>query len=192
VQGTHELPGSIVLRATSDVRAVTSRISAQHPCVSTRRVSAASTSLPLANWREASVHRQDAQQFPARRADLARAAERTHHQRATEPLDTCLSCYKQLFAHGQHYSYALRDLGLYYLEYERLMAHWRAVLPGRVLDVQYESVVMDTEAATRRVLEHCGLPWEDGCLRFHENPRAVRTASSEQVRQPLYHRMQLA
>jgi len=102
------------------------------------------------------------------------------------PLDTCLSCYKQLFAHGQHYSYDLRDLGLYYLEYERLMAHWRAVLPGRVLDVQYESVVMDPEAATRRVLEHCGLPWEDGCLRFHENPRAVRTASSEQVRQPLY------
>jgi tetratricopeptide (TPR) repeat protein len=102
------------------------------------------------------------------------------------PLDTCLSCYKQLFAHGQHWSYDLRELGLYYLEYERLMAHWRAVLPGRVLDVSYESVVNDFEATVRRVLEHCGLEWEESCLRFHENRRPVRTASSEQVRQPLY------
>jgi Flp pilus assembly protein TadD len=102
------------------------------------------------------------------------------------PLDTCLSCYKQLFAHGQHWSYDLRELGLYYLEYERLMAHWRTVLPGRVLDVPYESVVNDFEATVRRVLDHCGLPWEEACLRFHENRRPVRTASSEQVRQPLY------
>ena len=102
------------------------------------------------------------------------------------PIDTCLSCYRQLFAKGQPFTYDLVELGEYYLEYDRMMAHWHAVLPGRVLDVQYESVVADQEAQTRRLLEFCGLPWEDACLRFHETERAIRTASSEQVRRPLY------
>jgi hypothetical protein len=78
------------------------------------------------------------------------------------------------------------ELGEYYLQYDRLMAHWHAVLPGRVLDVQYETVVADQEAQTRRLLEFCGLPWEDSCLRYYETQRAIRTASSEQVRRPIY------
>jgi tetratricopeptide (TPR) repeat protein len=102
------------------------------------------------------------------------------------PLDTCLSCYKQLFARGQPFTYDLVELGEYYLQYDRLMTHWHAVLPGRVLDVQYESVVADQDRQTRRLLEFCGLPWEGACLRYYETQRAIRTASSEQVRRPIY------
>jgi tetratricopeptide (TPR) repeat protein len=102
------------------------------------------------------------------------------------PLDTCLSCFKQLFARGQPFTYDLLELGEYYLQYDRLMAHWHAVLPGRILDVHYEQVVADQERETRRLLEYCDLPWEDACLRYYETQRAIRTASSEQVRRPLY------
>src|SRR5688572_13293962 len=102
------------------------------------------------------------------------------------PLDARLSCYRQLFARGQPFTYDLTELGEYYLEYEKMMAHWRAVLPGHVLDVQYEDVVADLEGQSRRLLGHCGLPWEDACLRFWETGRAIRTASSEQVRLPIY------
>ncbi|HET9351351.1 MAG TPA: sulfotransferase, partial [Burkholderiales bacterium] len=102
------------------------------------------------------------------------------------PLDTCVSCYRQLFARGQPFTYDLVELGEYYLEYDRMMTHWRDVLPGRVLDVQYEDVVADLEGQVRRLLDFCGLPWEDACLRFHETERAIRTASSEQVRRPIY------
>jgi len=102
------------------------------------------------------------------------------------PLDTCLSCYKQLFARGQPFTYDLTELGEYYLEYEKMMAHWREALPGCVLDVQYEDVVADQERETRRLLEFCGLPFEDACLRYWETERAIRTASSEQVRRPIY------
>jgi tetratricopeptide (TPR) repeat protein len=104
------------------------------------------------------------------------------------PLDTCLSCYMQLFAHGQPFACDLRELGEYYLQYQRLMDHWHAVLPGTVLDLQYEDLVADFPGQLRRLLDYCDLPWDDGCLRFHENRRAVRSASSEQVRQPLYAR----
>ena len=103
-----------------------------------------------------------------------------------DPLDTCLSCYKQLFARGQSFTYDLLELGEYYLEYQRMMDHWHQVLPGRVLDVQYEDVVANLERETRRMLDFCGLPWEDACLRFHETERPIRTASSEQVRRPIY------
>ena len=102
------------------------------------------------------------------------------------PLDTCLSCYKQLFARGQPFTYDLTEIGEYYLEYEKMMAHWRDVLPGRVLDVQYENMVADQAGQTRRLLEHCGLPWENACLRYYDTRRAIRTASSEQVRLPIY------
>jgi tetratricopeptide (TPR) repeat protein len=102
------------------------------------------------------------------------------------PLDTCLSCYKQLFARGQPFTYDLVELGEYYLEYERMMAHWHAVLPGRVLDLQYEEMVADQAVQTRRLLAHCGLPWEDACLHYYSTERAIRTASSEQVRLPIY------
>jgi tetratricopeptide (TPR) repeat protein len=104
------------------------------------------------------------------------------------PLDACLSCYRQLFAKGQNFTYDLTEIGEYYLQYQRMMDHWHDVMPGHVLTVQYEAVVADFEREARRLLEFCGLPWEDACLRFYENERAVRTPSAEQVRQPIYAR----
>ena len=102
------------------------------------------------------------------------------------PMDSCFGCFKQHFAKGQTFTYDLFELGEFYLEYLQMMEHWDAVLPGGVLRVQYENVVEDLEPQVRRILEFCGLPFEDGCVHFHENKRAVRTASSEQVRQPIY------
>ncbi len=102
------------------------------------------------------------------------------------PLVCCFSAYKQLFTAGQNFSYNLTDLGRYYADYVILMAHWDRVLPDRVLRVFYENTVRDTEAAVRRLLDYCGLPYEEACLRFQETERAVRTASSEQVRRPMY------
>lgn len=102
------------------------------------------------------------------------------------PLGTCFSAFKQHFAQGQAFSYDLADLGRYYADYVDLMAHFDAVLPGRVCRVIYEDLVEDTEAQVRRLLDHCGLPFEDSCLRFYENGRAVRTVSSEQVRRPIF------
>lgn len=102
------------------------------------------------------------------------------------PLDACLSCYRQLFAKGQAFTYDLTEIGEYYLQYQRMMDHWASVLPGRVLTVQYEEVVADLPAQTRRLLEFCGLEWEEACLTFYKSDRPVRTPSSEQVRQPIY------
>ncbi len=102
------------------------------------------------------------------------------------PLDSCLSCYRQLFARGQNFTYDLTDIGEYFLQYQRLMDHWHEVLPGRCLTVQYEEVVTDFENQVRRLLDYCGLPFEEACINFHETDRPVRTASSEQVRQPVY------
>ena len=102
------------------------------------------------------------------------------------PLDSCLGCYKQLFFKGQSWTYDLFEIGQYYLQYQRIMDHWHEVLPGKVLDVHYEQLVLDQETQTRRMLKYLDLPWEDQCLRFYETERAVNTASSEQVRQPMY------
>ena len=102
------------------------------------------------------------------------------------PMDCCFSTFKQHFAAGQTFSYDLQDLGRYYRCYLSLMDHWDTVLPGRVLHVQYEELVRAPEESIRRVLEHCRLPFEPACLAFHETRRPVRTASAEQVRQPLY------
>ncbi len=104
------------------------------------------------------------------------------------PLDSCLGSYKQLFGKGQHFTYDMNELALYYRQYHETMKHWHRVLPGKVLDVHYEETVGNFEAQVRRILAHCGLPFEEACLRFHETQRPVRTASSEQVRQPLYTR----
>lgn len=104
------------------------------------------------------------------------------------PLDSCLGCFKQHFALGQSFTYDLDDLADFYLEYRALMQHWHEVLPGQVLDFRLEELIRDQEAQTRRLLAHCGLPWDEACLSFHRTERAVRTASSEQVRQPLYDR----
>ncbi len=102
------------------------------------------------------------------------------------PLDSCLSCYRQLFGRGQPFTYDLTDIGEYFLQYQRLMDHWHEVMPGRVLTVQYEDTVTGFEDQVRRLLDFCELPWENACLRFHDTDRPVRTASSEQVRQPIY------
>ena len=102
------------------------------------------------------------------------------------PLDSCLGTYKQLFASGQVFSYDLYDIAHYYIQYMRMMDHWAEALPGKVLTVHYEDVVDDLDTQARRIAEHCGLEWQDEMLRFHETKRAVKTASSEQVRQPIY------
>jgi tetratricopeptide (TPR) repeat protein len=102
------------------------------------------------------------------------------------PMACCLSNFKQHFARGQTFSYDLADLGRYWRDYASLMAHFDAVLPGRVHRVFYEDMVAEPEREIRRLLDHCGLPFEEQCLRFYETERAVRTASSEQVRQPIF------
>ena len=102
------------------------------------------------------------------------------------PLGSCFSAFKQHFAQGQAFSYDLADLGAYYRDYVKLMAHFDAVAPGVVHRVIYEDLIEDAETEVRRLLEHCGLPFETACLNFHENARPVRTVSSEQVRRPIY------
>ena len=102
------------------------------------------------------------------------------------PLDSCIGCYKQHFARGQTYTYDLFELAEFYLEYDEMMSHWQKVAPDRVLRVQYEDVVNELEDQVLRILDYCKLPFEKGCVDFHQTKRAVRTASSEQVRQPIY------
>jgi len=102
------------------------------------------------------------------------------------PMAACFSSYTQHFARGQSFTYGLSNIGRYYRDYVELMDHWDDVLPEKVLRVQYEDVVADTEAQVRRLLDYCELPFEENCLQFYETERAVRTASSEQVRQPIY------
>jgi hypothetical protein len=117
---------------------------------------------------------------------LALPRARIIHSRR-DPADTCLSCYTKLFRGEQPFTYDLGELGRYYRAYERLMAHWRVVLPESVfLEVDYEALVADPETQTRRLLAHCGLAWDPACLVFHETRREIRTASAVQVRQPLY------
>src|SRR5262249_12399491 len=104
-----------------------------------------------------------------------------------DPIDTCLSCFSQLFGDQHPYSYDLAELGRYYRAYESLMSHWRRVLPQDVmLEVQYEEVIADFERQARRIVAHCRLEWDDACLGFHATERPVRTASAVQVRQPIY------
>jgi tetratricopeptide (TPR) repeat protein len=102
------------------------------------------------------------------------------------PLSCCFSAFKQHFARGQGFTYSLEDVGRYYRDYATLMAHFDSVLPGRVHRVLYERMVADTEAEIRRLLAHCSLEYDARCLHFYENDRAVRTASSEQVRSPIF------
>jgi tetratricopeptide (TPR) repeat protein len=104
-----------------------------------------------------------------------------------DPVDTCLSCFSILFVGDHPYGYDLAELGRYYGAYERLMQHWRDVLPqGVMLEVRYEDVIDDIEQQARRLVAHCGLDWEEACLAFHRSPRPVATASVAQVRQPIY------
>lgn len=103
-----------------------------------------------------------------------------------DAIDNCVSCFVTKFADKHGYNADLTTLGLYYREYDRLMRHWDVVLPGRIHQVSYEAMIADQEAESRRLIEFLGVPWDDACLRFHENDRAVVTASHWQVRQPLY------
>jgi len=103
-----------------------------------------------------------------------------------EPMACCFSNFKQLFAAGQEFTYSIEDIARYYRTYVELMDHWDAVLPGRVLRIQHEDVVDNLESNVRRILDYCGLPFEPACVEFHKTKRSVRTASSEQVRQPIF------
>ena len=118
---------------------------------------------------------------------LAMPNARIIHARR-DPVDTCLSCFSILFdGDGNRFTYDLGELGRFYRAYEKLMAHWRAVLPaGVMIEVQYEEVVADLENQARRIIAHCGLAWNDACLAFHKTRRPVRTSSVAQVRQPIY------
>jgi len=102
-------------------------------------------------------------------------------------IDTCLSCYTKLFSQGQLYSYDLTELGQYYACYERIMQHWRSILPSDAwIDIEYENIVCNLETETKRLLEFCDLTWDPACLDFYQSKRQVRTASFMQVRQPVY------
>jgi hypothetical protein len=103
-----------------------------------------------------------------------------------DPVDTCLSCYFQEFVNPLPYGPDLASLGRYYREYERLMAHYAQVLPLPLFELNYEELTAQQEAVSRRLVEFCGLDWDDRCLRFHETARTVRTSSSLQVRKPMY------
>ncbi len=103
-----------------------------------------------------------------------------------EPMACCFGNFKQLFARGQEFTYSIQDIARYYRTYLELMAHWQRVLPGRILRIQHEDLVDDLEGNVRRILDFCGMEFEPQCLEFHRTARSVRTASSEQVRQPIY------
>jgi hypothetical protein len=102
------------------------------------------------------------------------------------PLDTCLSIYFQYFLIGNDFAYDLSELGQYYLEYLKLMSHWRKVLPVRIFELRYEDIVQNQEEVSRKLLEFCGLEWDSACLTFYNKDRPVFTASDWQVRQPIY------
>lgn len=144
--------------------------------------------------RETRLYRRDAQRFTDKMPNNFRHIGLIHlmlpNARIIDarrnPLACCFSGFKQLFAEGQEFTYGLAEIGRYYRGYVELMAHWDAVLPGKVLRVQYEDIVADFETQVRRILAFCDLEFEPACLEFHRNERVIRTASSEQVRQPLF------
>jgi tetratricopeptide (TPR) repeat protein len=103
-----------------------------------------------------------------------------------DPLDTCLSCHMTDLVMGHEFKFDLRHLGHFYRQYQRLMNHWKQVLDLPILDVQYEQLVDDAQGQARRMIQFLGLPWDERCLQFHKTRRSVATASTEQVRQPMY------
>lgn len=103
------------------------------------------------------------------------------------PLDTCVSCFTTLFSSGHEFSYELEELGKFYRAYEAMMTHWKGALPaGKLIEISYENLITNPEPEIRQLLNHCGLPWEAECLNFHNSQRPIQTASSTQVRQPMY------
>jgi Sulfotransferase family len=111
----------------------------------------------------------------------ARLVHLTRH-----PVAVCYAMYKTLFKDGYPFSYDLNEIGRYYLGYRRLMAHWQATMPGVIHELSYESLIADQLGETRRLLQFCGLDWEEACAQFHENPAPSTTASAAQVRRPIY------
>jgi tetratricopeptide (TPR) repeat protein len=141
---------------------------------------------PLAQGRRHVVDKMPANFMYAGLIRLMLPGARIIHSRRN-PVDTCLSCYSKLFTSEQAFSYDLAELGQFHLGYQTLMAHWRAVLPAsHFLEVDYEAMVADPEAETRRLLDFLGLPWNPAVLQFHTTDRVIRTASVNQVRQPIY------
>ena len=141
---------------------------------------------PLAGGRARLVDKMPANFLYAGLIPLILPGARIVHARR-DPVDTCLSCYTKLFSGEQQFAYDQHELGTFYRRYERLMAHWREVLPPECfIEVDYEALVDNLEDEVRRLLDFMGLPWDDACLNFHDNRRVVRTASVNQVRQPIY------
>ena len=103
-----------------------------------------------------------------------------------DPMDVCLSIYFHRFAYGHGYAYDLTDIAVHYRQYQRLMQHWHEVLPLEICDVQYEELVANQASESRRLIDYCGLPWDDRCLEYYENDRPVQSMSNWQVRQPIY------
>lgn len=142
--------------------------------------------MPLAQGRPHLVDKMPGNFLYAGMIPLVLPGARIIHARR-DAVDTCLSCYTKLFGGDQSFAYDQTELGEFYRYYDRMMAHWRAVLPAdRFIEVDYENVVEDLEGEARRLIDFLGLPWDDACLRFHDNQRVVRTASVNQVRQPIY------
>ena len=132
-------------------------------------------------------HRQDAGNFAFAGLIHLALPNATIIHTVRDPVDTCISCFSKLFTEGNLQTYDLAELGRYYRRYQALMAHWHRVLPpGRILDVKYEDTVADLEGVARRIVAHCGLPWDQSCLDFHRTERIVRTSSATQVRRPIY------
>jgi tetratricopeptide (TPR) repeat protein len=141
---------------------------------------------PLAEGRARLVDKMPANFLYAGLIPLILSGARIVHVRR-DPVDTCLSCYTKLFGGEQRFTFNQTELGEFYRYYDTLMAHWRTVLPPeRFIEVDYEAVIGDVEHEARRLIHFIGLPWDDACLSFHENRRVVRTASVNQVRQPIY------
>ena len=103
-----------------------------------------------------------------------------------DPMDNCFSIYKHLFGGQHYYAYDQQELAQYYLIYQDLMRHWYNVFPGRIYDIKYENIISNQEVETRKLLEHCGLAWDDRCLSFYKTKRNVSTLSWTQVRKPIY------
>jgi tetratricopeptide (TPR) repeat protein len=193
VDGTLELP-NILSIAQSLRRRGQGEGSAEYPTIIADMPALELRELGEKYLAETAIHRQDAPYFIDKMPNNfrhigliklilpnAKIIDARRH-----PMACCFSGYKQLFAEGQEFSYDLDDLGSYYRDYVTLMDHWQTVLPGDILQVNYEQVVGDLEGQVRRVLDYCGLPFEAQTLEFHDTERSVRTASSEQVRRPLY------
>ena len=193
VDGTLELP-NILSIAQSLRRRGQGEGSAEYPAIIADMSALELRELGEKYLAETAIHRQDAPYFIDKMPNNfrhigliklilpnAKIIDARRH-----PMACCFSGYKQLFAEGQEFSYDLDDLGSYYHDYVKLMDHWQTVLPGDILQVNYEQVVGDLEGQVRRVLDYCGLAFEAQTLEFHDTERSVRTASSEQVRQPLY------